>query len=322
MPGQGSNNRTIQGQRVSIHKKELDRLLAMTNRISLAEGRTQTCIPFFTIVRHSRDTLRSPGVLTPSFCLILQGAKKLYLSQEVFDYAAGDYLASLIDIPASSQVIGATERSPYVGLRIDFTTQEIASVVMESGIVQPQAKGLSAGAFIGKSDAELLDQFRRLLKLLDKPKEAGYLSELIKKEMIFSLLSGDFGHLFYQKGLFDQRADGVGKAIQWIKENYARSFTVEELAKASNMSVSGLHHKFKAITMMGPLQYQKQLRLQEARRLMLSGPVGATTAALTVGYDSPSQFNREYRRLFGLPPLQDVKEMRKASYAEEFEERP
>lgn len=138
--------------------------------------------------------------------------------------------------------------------------------------------------------------------------------------MIFNLLSGDFGHLFLQKALFDQRADGVGKSIQWIIENYTRSFTVEELAKSFNMSTSGLHHKFKAITSMGPLQYQKQLRLQEARRLMLSGPVGATMAALTVGYESPSQFNREYRRLFGQPPLQDIKAMRRSSEAKGFED--
>ncbi|SFB22620.1 AraC-type DNA-binding protein [Cohnella sp. OV330] len=299
---------------VSIHKKALEQLLFMTHRVSLNEGRTPTVVPYFSIVKYSRETQRSPGVLTPSFCLILQGEKKLYLGQEVYHYAAGDYLASLIDIPASSQVVGVTAETPYIGLRIDFTTQEIASVVMEAGMnAGAKEKGLNAGAFVGRSDAELLDIFARLLRLIDKPNDARFLSELLKREMIFNLLSGEFGHLFLQKVLFDQRADGVGKAIQWIKENYARSFTVEELAKSCNMSTSGLHHKFKAITTIGPLQYQKQLRLQEARRMMLSGPVGATTAALAVGYESPSQFNREYRRLFGLPPLQDIKAMQKSA---------
>ncbi|MFD0695965.1 AraC family transcriptional regulator N-terminal domain-containing protein [Paenibacillus sp. GCM10027628] len=316
MPEQRLDYRTVNEKSVSIHKKALDQLIAVTDRMNLADGRTSTIFPFFTIVKNSCDTVRSSGILTQSFCLILQGMKRLYLGQDIFHYSAGDYLASLIDMPASAQVIGATEQSPYIGLRIDFTTQEIASVVTEAEIItEPKGKVLSAGAFIGKSDAELLDIFFRLLKLLDKPKEARYLSELIKKEMIFNLLSGDFGHLFFPKVLFDQRADGVGKAIQWIKENYERSFSVEELAKSCNMSTSGLHHKFKTITTMGPLQYQKQLRLQEARRLMLSGPIGATTAALTVGYESPSQFNREYRRLFGLPPLQDMKAMRKSSCA-------
>ncbi|AIQ12940.1 AraC family transcriptional regulator [Paenibacillus durus] len=321
MPEQRLDNHVITGKNVSIHKKALDQLIDMTDRITPADGRTPTIVPFLSIIRSSRETQRSTGVLTPSFCLILQGTKRLYLGQEIFHYSAGDYLASLIDMPASAQVIGATEESPYMGLRIDFTTQEIASVAMEAQIVtEPKENDLSAGAFIGKADAELLDIFFRLLKLIDKPKEVRFLSELIKREMIFNLLSGDFGHLFFQKVLFDQRADGVGKAIQWIKENYARSFTVEELAKSCNMSTSGLHHKFKAITTMGPLQYQKQLRLQEARRQMLSGPMGATMAALTVGYESPSQFNREYRRLFGLPPLQDIKALRKSSRAWGFED--
>ncbi len=226
----------------------------------------------------------------------------------------------MIDIPASAQIIGATKKFPYIGLRIDFTTKEIASVVMEAEInVKPKDKKLNIGAFLGKSDADLLDVCIRLLKLLDKPEEARFLSALIKREMIFHVLSGDYGHLFFQPVLFDQQADGVGKAIAWIKEHYARSFTVEELAQSTNMSVSGLHHKFKAITTMGPLQYQKHLRLQEARRLMLSGAMDATTAALEVGYDSPSQFSREYRRLFGLPPLQDIKAVRNSSAAGAFE---
>jgi AraC-like DNA-binding protein len=125
-------------------------------------------------------------------------------------------------------------------------------------------------------------------------------------------------HFFFQQVLFDQQAEGVGKAISWIKDHYAQSFTVEELATLNNMSVSGLHHKFKAITTMGPLQYQKRLRLQEARRLLLSGSADATTAALEVGYESPSQFSREYQRLFGLPPLQDIKAVRKHASAGAF----
>jgi AraC-type transcriptional regulator N-terminus len=158
--------------------------------------------------------------LTPSFCLMLQGTKKLRLGQDILQYHVGDYLASVIDIPAPAQVIGATKQSPYIGLRIDFTTKEIASVVMEAEInVKPQENKLNIGAFIGKSDADLLDAYIRLLKLLDTPKEARFLSALIKREMIFYLLSGDSGHFFFQQVLFDQQADGVGKAIAWIKEH-------------------------------------------------------------------------------------------------------
>lgn len=313
---------TLFEENVSIHQKVLDQLIAMADGITKVEGSTQTILPFLSIIRRSQQTALIPVVLTPAFCLILQGTKKLHLGQEIIHYQAGNYLASIVDIPASAQIIGATKASPYIGLRVDFTIQEVASVVMEAEInVKPRDKKLSTGAFIGKSDTGLLDLFIRLLKLIDKPKEARFLSTLIKREMIFNLLSGDYGHLFFQQGLFDQQADGVGRIIKWIKENYSCSFSVEELAKSNNMSVSGLHHKFKAITTMGPLQYQKQLRLQEARRLMLGGSMDATTVALEVGYESPSQFSREYRRLFGLPPLKDIKAVRKSSAASAFGDR-
>lgn len=294
------------------HQEALDRLLMMTERVIKVDGIIQTVIPFLSLVRHSAQTPLIPGVLTPSFCLVLQGTKEVHVGQDILRYYAGNYLISMIDMPVFAQVVGATRQSPYIGLRIDLMTKDIASVVAEAGLnMKPGEEKLGIGAFIGKSDADFLDLFVRLLKLLDRPKEAPFLSALIKREMIFHLLSGDSSHFFFQQVLFDQQAEGVGKAIAWIKDHYAQSFTVEELATANNMSVSGLHHKFKAITTMGPLQYQKRLRLQEARRLLLSGKVDATDAALQVGYESPSQFSREYRRLFGLPPLQDTKAVRK-----------
>lgn len=135
------------------------------------------------------------------------------------------------------------------------------------------------------------------------------MSVLMMREMIYRLVSGNYGYLFLQQALYDQQSDGIGKAIGWIKENFSRPFTASELAKFSNMSVSSLQHKFKEITSMGPLQYQKQLRLQEARRLMLTGSVDVTAAALKVGYESPSQFNREYKRLFGMSPLKDIRQI-------------
>src|SRR3989442_6663583 len=156
----------------SIHQKVVDRIIAMTQRITNAEGRTQTIIPFLSIVRHSHQTPLIPVVLTPSLCLILQGTKQLRLGQDMLQYHAGDYLASVIDIPAPAQIIGATKQFPYIGLRIDFTTKEIASVVMEAEInVKPKDKKLNIGAFLGKSDANLLDACIRLLKLIDKPEE-------------------------------------------------------------------------------------------------------------------------------------------------------
>jgi AraC-like DNA-binding protein len=303
----------------SRYQEVLKRLLLMTQRLITADRIRQTVIPFLSLVYHNSQTPLIHGVLTPSFCLVLQGAKEVHCGQGILQYPAGHYLVSAIDLPVFAQVVGATRQAPYIGLRIDLTTKDIASVVAEAHITRrSREETLGIGAFVGKADADLLDLFIRLLKLLDWPQEAPFLSTLLKREMIFRLLSGADSRFFFQQVLFDQQAAGVGHAIAWIKEHYTQSCTVEELATANNMSVSGLHHKFKAVTTMGPLQYQKRLRLQEARRLLLSGKVDATTAALEVGYASPSQFSREYRRLFGLPPLQDIKAVRKQASAGAF----
>jgi AraC-like DNA-binding protein len=299
--------------------KHLDQMLEIAKRITHAESRIQTIIPFITTMQYSRQTPVIPGVLTPSICLILQGAKKLHLGQEVIDYHAGDYLVSVIDIPASAEIIGATNQSPYIGLRIDFTTEEIASVVMEAGMnFKLREKKLNTGACVGKADEGLVESIYRLLKLIEKPNEIGFLSSLMKREMIFHLLSGESGHIFFQQVMIDRQDDGIGKAIAWIKENYSQSFTIKELANLTNMSVSGLHHKFKAVTTLGPVQYQKQLRLQEARRLMLGGAFNVTAAALEVGYENVSQFSREYRRLFGSSPSKDIKALRCSSVVGEI----
>ncbi|MFL0196020.1 AraC family transcriptional regulator N-terminal domain-containing protein [Clostridium sp. WILCCON 0269] len=297
-------------QNPSNNQEILSQLISMTNRITTAEGTTKTALPYLSICRHTYESPLIPSVLTPAFCLILQGSKELHLGEHIAHYYEGDYLASIIDMPASGRVVGATKGFPYIGLRVDFTAEEVASVVAEAKIELPsRSKKPSTAAFIGKSDTDLLELFVRILSLAHKPEPAPFLSVLMMREMIYHLVSGKYGHLFLQQALYDQQSDGIGKAIGWIKENFSLPFTASELAKFSNMSVSGLQHKFKEITTMGPLQYQKQLRLQEARRLLLTGSMDVTTAALEVGYESPSQFNREYKRLFGLSPLKDIREI-------------
>ncbi|MGG6311862.1 AraC family transcriptional regulator [Paenibacillus macerans] len=299
----------------------LEQVKALTTSRIPTDSRLHTRIPYLTLNRYSQQTPPLPVVLSPSFCLVLQGSKKIHAGEHILFAREGDFLTSLIALPTTAQVNADTlDKQPYIGLRIDFTIQELASVITEARLkVRPRVKH-STAAFMGKADAELLALFVRLLMLLDKSEEEIlFLSGLIKREMIFKLLSGEYGHLFFQQVFFDQQAEGVGKAIAWIKEHFALSFTVEELANATNMSVSGLHHKFKAVTAMGPLQYQKQLRLQEARRLLISGQMDVTNAALEVGYESSSQFNREYRRLFGLPPLKDIKAVKQHASAGLFE---
>ncbi len=303
-----------------IKQKALHTLIEMTERIATTDGNTKTIIPFFSVTRHSHEIPITPGVMNPAISIILQGRKEFRFGEEIINFSTGDFAASIIDMPVSVQVIGASKELPCISLRIDFTTSEIASVVLDANIeFNIKHKNLYLGAFVGKSDEELLGLLIRLLKLIDRPKDTYFLSELIKREMLYHLLTGAYGYLFFQQVLANQQADGIAKVIEWIKGNFTRSFTVEELAKSNNMSVSGLHHKFKAITAMGPLQYQKELRLHEARRLMLSNSMDVTTAAIEVGYESSSQFTREYKRLFGQPPLKDIRALRNSFENGEFQ---
>ncbi len=314
------NNEVLFEESNFTKQKALHTMIEMTDRITQADGNTQTIIPFFSVTRHSHEIPITPGVMNPAFSIILQGRKEFHFGDETIHFNTGDFAASIIEMPVSVQVIGASKELPCISLRIDFTTSEIASVMLDAQIeFSIKNKNLYLGAFVGKSDEELLDLFIRLLKLIDRPKDIYFLSELIKREMIYHLLTGEHGYLFFQQVLAEQQADGIGKVIEWIKQNYKSSFTVEELAKSNNMSVSGLHHKFKAVTAIGPLQYQKELRLHEARRLMLSDSMDVTTAAMEVGYESSSQFTREYKRLFGQPPLKDIRALRKSFENGEFQ---
>lgn len=314
------NNEVLFEESNFTKQKAVHTIIEMTERIAQTDGNTQTIIPFFSVTRHSHEIPITPGVMNPAFSIILQGRKEFHFGDETIHFNVGDFAASIIDIPVSVQVIGASKELPCISLRIDFTTSEVASVMLDAQIeFNIKNKNLYLGAFVGKSDEELLDLFIRLLRLINKPKDAYFLSELIKREMIYHLLTGEYGYLFFQQVIAEQQADGIGKAIEWIKENYKRSFTVEELAKSNNMSVSGLHHKFKAVTAIGPLQYQKELRLHEARRRMLSDSIDVTTAAMEVGYESSSQFTREYKRLFGQPPLKDIRALRKSFENGEFQ---
>lgn len=289
-------------------QKALADLHALAIMMAPQEGQNLTAIPSMSIYRRSAENPLIPSVLTPSMCLVLHGAKRINIGTEVIDYRAGEYLASVIDMPVSGQVLEASKEAPYIGIRIDFTSDEIADVALRSKLdVEPQTGTLSPGAFVGKADIDLLHIMGRMLNLATKSKEQPFLSELYMQELIYNLLQSKYGCFLTQQIQLFQQAAGVGKAITWINKNYAQTFTVDELAKDNNMSTSSLHHKFKAITTMGPLQYQKQLRLLEARRLMLNDDLDATEAALLVGYESPSQFNREYKRLFGQPPLRDIR---------------
>jgi AraC-like DNA-binding protein len=292
----------------------LEAIAALAGRHLPDDGRRQTAIPFLSLIRAGGRGAVNRGVLQPSFCLVIAGRKETHLAQEVIRYGAGDFLVAVIDTPSSGQIVRASRAVPYLAASIALDVAEIAAVALEMAMPAPPVLRVKTlpGAFVGRADAELRDTVHRLLRLLDAPRDAAFLAPAIRREIAYRLLSGEHGALLYRNAVAGQGEQGVGRAIAWLRTHLDRPLRVEELAQASNMSVSSLHHKFKAVTNMGPLQYQKQLRLQAARQLLLTGDVDAGHAAARVGYESQSQFSREYRRLFGAPPMQDVRSLRAA----------
>lgn len=291
-------------------KSVLNHLLDLISQFSFTHGTFETNIPFLSLLREVKPTVVEHGFLNPSICIVIQGNKKLNIGEKSIELGAGNYIASSIDMPINGQVSKASHETPYTAIKIAFTSEEIASVVLEANIKPREENQLREGAFVGKIGLEVLLVLERLLNLSPDSQAAAFLAPAMKQEIIYRLLTGEDGGMFYNNMLLHHEASGISKAIHYVKANFERSLTVDQIARVGNMSVSTLHHKFKAVTTLSPIQYQKQLRLQEARRILLSGGVDVTRAAFQVGYESLTQFNREYKRLFGLPPLKDIRAIR------------
>ncbi len=274
--------------------------------VPVTQRDVHTAIPWLSFIRLNQPTALSRGMLEPSMCLVVQGGKKVLIGKEVNEYGAGSYVLSAIDLPVSGQVIEATPEQPYYGVRVDLDPKEIAALIIELNLPAPPRRGVRVGAYVDESDAGLQEAFLRLVLLLEQPKDIPALSRILKQEIMYRLIAARNGDVLYHTVLSHYQEKGVNDAIQWIKANYAEPMAIEDLARRVRMSVSALHHRFKAATVMSPLQYQKQTRLLEARRMLMTGSMEAATVAYQVGYESPSQFSREYRRLFGASPLQDV----------------
>jgi AraC-like DNA-binding protein len=270
-----------------------------------------TAIPWLTLIRIAAPTPAGRGMLQPSACLLLQGAKQMLIGSEVVDYGPGDYVLTAVEMPVAGQVTAATKQAPYLGVRIDFEPREVATFILDMQIAAPPLQDLPA-TYVEHADAGLLDVFERLLALLDKPRDVAVLSRLLKQELFYHLLMAPGGAALNMAVRGGGKEKAIGEAIMWIREHFDQPLRIETLAKAVRMSTSVLHRRFKAMTVMSPLQYQKHVRLLEARKLLMAGGVEAATVAYQVGYESPSQFSREYRRLFGASPLQDAEQLRHA----------
>lgn len=275
-----------------------------------------TAIPGLSLFRRKEPTEPISGMYEPSVCLVSQGAKRVILGEDTYVYDADHYLITSVHLPTIVQIIEASPDKPYLGLRLKFDLREVSQLMVDSNLPQPRPQQSNRAMATGEVTLQLTNAFVRLIDLLADEKAIPILAPIIQREIIYRLLVGDQGERLRQIATAGSQSQQIAKAIGWLKNNYSQTISMDNLAAQANMSTSTFHHHFRSLTALSPLQYQKQLRLQEARRLMLSERMDAANAAFQVGYESPSQFNREYNRQFGAPPLRDITKLRQISAAE------
>lgn len=251
-------------------------------------------------------------VYEPLLAIVVQGQKEVLLSEETYRYSAGQYLVVSVDLPLNRCVVDATPDVPYLGLKLNLDLMQLCDLVTQINLNSGKKENSLRGVSIGNVDAGLIESVLRLVKLLDTPQHIPVLAPMMIRELYYYLLIGEQGEIVRQIATSGSSMQRIASAIQLIKAEFTRSMRIEDLAAQVGMSTSSFHQHFKQVTSMSPLQYQKQLRLLEARRLMLSEEFDAISAAYQVGYESPSQFSREYSRMFGAPPMRDIERLRTA----------
>lgn len=264
---------------------------------------------FRLIVRQSTaPTPPMPGLYEPMLCFILQGAKRAIVGDHILEYRSGQFLVASVGLPVVGEVIEASVEEPYRAVALSLDPAAIAALLLDlPGVAEG---GSGSGFGISAMPAELIDPLLRLTRLLDRPGDRAVLAPMLEREILYRVLQGPQGALLRQIARSDSRLSRVRCAIDWIRQHYVEPLQVDHLAGLAGMSASSFHRHFKAVTAMSPLAYQKQIRLQEARRRLMATSEGAARIAYAVGYESPSQFSREYARLFGLPPVRDATRLR------------
>ncbi|MCX4238581.1 AraC family transcriptional regulator N-terminal domain-containing protein [Streptomyces sp. NPDC020707] len=273
-----------------------------------------TAVDGVLISKVDRPDPPAPSMSGTVLAVIAQGAKRLALGDRVYEYGAGQYLVASVDLPVTGQFIRVEPERPALGFGLALEPSDVAELLLRAGPWgNPRADG-GAPSAMAVSDASpaLLDAVVRMVHLLDEPRDRAVLAPLVKREILWRVITGEQGATVRQLGLADSRLNHVSRAVGWIREHYAEPFRVEDVARMSGMSVSAFYRNFQAVTAMSPIQFQKQIRLQEARLLLATHPGEVTGVGRRVGYDNPSQFSREYRRQFGAPPSQDAVRLRDA----------
>lgn len=272
------------------------------------EGRHAPPLPRVTLLRSDTPTQPTRVLYDPVVCFIAQGAKQVTLENQTFNYDAGHYLVCSVALPVIGAISEASPAAPYLAISIALNPDLLSSVLLD--MHGPTGPADRAGMAVSPIDAQLLDPITRLLRLLDRPRDIPMLAPLIERELLYLLLSGPQGPLLRQITLRDSRLAQVDRAIAWIRANYDQPLRIDHLAEVAGMSPSSLHRHFRAVTALSPLRYHKRVRLIEARRRLMTESKGAATTGFSVGYDSPSQFTRDYARLFGAPPARDLARLR------------
>ena len=266
---------------------------------------TRTGMPRVDILKVCAPTPLAPEIYQPLVSLILQGEKRLVIGSQVLRYTAGHTFIASVDVPVVGEIVQASATVPYLAVRLTFDRSVVADLLRDAqGLEEiPEERSFS----VSQASEDLLDAWLRMLRLMDRPDEIAVMAPLLEREILFRLLRGPQGAVLRQVASIDSRFSRIRKALDWIKANYSCALRVAHLAALANMSPSSFHRSFKASTGMSPLQYQKHLRLYEARRRLFAEPGHVASVALGVGYESLSQFTREYARMFGAPPARDVR---------------
>lgn len=281
-------------------------LVGMLNRATDGvEGAVQTPVPGLIVHRIAKPGGPKHNVYEPALALIAQGSKQVMVGDEIHTYDALHYLVTSVDLPVVGQVRVAGDTLPYLGLRLSLDIAEIGELIRDERLPAAAHAGPARGIYVNRIALPVLEPVLRLLKLVDAPADVAIVAPLVKREILYRLLMNGEGARLRQLALQDSHTQRIAKAIARLRTNFAQALRIDDIARDVHMSVSSFHHHFKAVTAMSPLQFQKQLRLQEARRLLLTGGIDASSAAHQVGYESASQFAREYGRMFGAPPARD-----------------
>ena len=273
------------------------------------KARIDTGVPGLSLHRWTEPTDPTSYMLAPSICLIGQGRKRLFLGEETFIYDAEHFLITSVELPVVTQIIEASPEKPYLGLTMELDLRLISQLMIDNQVAPDKKQTDRCGIGVSRVPGNLNDAFCRLLSLASQPEDIAALAPLIRQEIFYRLLKSDQGPRLRAITSNANHGYQIARTIEWMKENFSKPVKVEDLANNSGMSVSAFHNHFRSMTAMSPLQFQKKMRLNEARRLMLAEHLDASKAAFEVGYESPSQFSREYSRLFGAPPMKDIRQL-------------